>query len=89
LVRLVFTDGAKLDIPRTNLQGLREKPVSKLRDVRVVPTGTAITWPALNADFSVIGLLKGHYGNPTWMRQLADEEARREIRQTTAARASA
>jgi hypothetical protein len=74
LVRLFFSDGAIHNIPRKHLQGLRDAKPSELREIKILGIDTGISWPTLNADFSVLGLLKGHYGNPSWMKMLAEEE---------------
>jgi hypothetical protein len=62
---------AQLTIPRRLLQGLREATSAELRGGEVADAGTALTWPALDADFTVLSLLRGVYGGRRWMSELA------------------
>jgi hypothetical protein len=62
---------AELTIPRRLLQGLRDATPDNLRGGEVADAGTALTWPALDADFTVLSLLRGVYGGRRWMSELA------------------
>lgn len=66
-----MTNEAELTIPRRLLQGLRNATPDDLRDGQVAEEGTALTWPALDADFTVLSLLGGVYGGRRWMSELA------------------
>jgi Protein of unknown function (DUF2442) len=41
-----------------------------LAGVEVTPSGMGLHWEKLDADLSVPALLKGIYGNSSWMEQL-------------------
>lgn len=62
---------AQLTIPRRLLQGLRDAKPDELRGGQIADAGTALTWPALDADFTVLSLLSGVYGGRRWMSELA------------------
>jgi hypothetical protein len=62
---------AQLVIPRRLLQGLHNATPDELRGGEVADQGTALTWPALDADFTVMSLLRGVYGGRRWMSELA------------------
>ena len=62
---------AQLTIPRRLLQGLRDATPDELRSGEIAESGTALTWPALDADFTVLSLLSGVYGGRRWMSELA------------------
>jgi Protein of unknown function (DUF2442) len=62
---------ASLIIPRRLLQGLGDASVSELRNACVSGRGTSVSWPALDADFTIVSLLHGVYGGKKWMSELA------------------
>jgi hypothetical protein len=62
---------AALVIPRRLLQGLRDATSSDLQRGEIAGQGTALTWPALDVDFTVLALLRGVYGGRRWMSELA------------------
>lgn len=78
VLRLHISDGIQLDIPRQNLQGLRDRTPVELAAFEIDPLGLSISWPALDIDFSVEGLLGGQYGSPSWMKTLADQKRKQE-----------
>ena len=51
-------------------QGLRGASPDDLSEVELMPHGAALDWEKLDADFSVIGLLMGLFGNRAWMEEL-------------------
>lgn len=66
-----INNGAALIIPRRLMQGLRHATADALRNGIVTGDGTTLTWPALDADFTVMSLLRGVFGGPRWMSELA------------------
>ena len=66
-----MNNGARLVIPQRLMQGLRHATPDQLRDGIVTGQGTTLTWPVLDADFTVMSLLRGVYGGPRWMSELA------------------
>lgn len=70
-VTLSMSNRSELSVPVELLQGLSEATPTQLKDVVVMPVGTAIEWPQLDQQFSVAGLLAGVFGTKSWMRELA------------------
>lgn len=62
---------AELVIPRQLMQGLRDATPEALRGGEIAGQGTELTWPELDADFTVMSLLRGVYGGRKWMSELA------------------
>jgi len=62
---------AELVIPRRLMQGLQDATPEALRGGEIADQGTALTWPELDADFTVMSLLRGVYGGRQWMSELA------------------
>jgi hypothetical protein len=66
-----MNNGAALVIPRHLLQGLANGSPAQLRIACVAARGTAVSWPELDADFTIVSLLHGIYGGKRWMSELA------------------
>lgn len=58
-------------------QGLRGASAEDLADVEVMPTGYALRWRRLDADFTVSGLLTGIFGTKRWMSEIASDMGRK------------
>jgi len=71
VVVVEMNNGASLVIPRRLLQGLDDASPARLKYGSIAGQGTAITWPRLDADFSVMSLLRGIYGGKRWASELA------------------
>ncbi|HEY1883231.1 MAG TPA: DUF2442 domain-containing protein [Candidatus Cybelea sp.] len=70
-VLIEMNNGAALIIPRRLLQGLRAASPAQLRRARIDAKGTVVSWPELDADFTIVSLLHGVYGGKRWMSELA------------------
>ena len=66
-----MNNGAALVIPRRFMQGLSDASVEQLQQGTIARRGTALSWPDLDADFTIISLLGGVYGGKQWMSELA------------------
>jgi hypothetical protein len=66
-----MNNGASLVIPRQLLQGLGDASHLQLRNAYVSGRGTSLSWPDLDADFTIMSLLHGVYGGKKWMSELA------------------
>ena len=84
-VALDLTNGCRFAFPARALQGLGDATDEQLGTVEVTPGGYGLHWEALDADFTVPGLLMGLFGTQAWMR----EHARRAGRATSPAKAAA
>ena len=69
-----LTNGCVFAFPARALEGLGEASDEALAALEITPGGHGLHWPALDADFTVPGLLMGLFGTQTWM---AREQARR------------
>ncbi len=66
-----LNNGSTFIFPPELAQGLRDASAKDLADVVVMPTGYALRWERLDADFTVIGLLAGIFGTKAWMSELS------------------
>jgi hypothetical protein len=72
-----MNNGASLVIPRDLLRGLSDGLPSQLRNVQISGRGTSLTWPDLDADFTILSLLHGVYGGKKWMSELPPKTVKR------------
>lgn len=85
-VAVDLTNGCRFAFPARSLQGLAKASDAELAAVEILGTGYALHWQALDADFTVPGLLMGVFGTRAWM---ASELARRAGRTRSPAKAAA
>jgi hypothetical protein len=69
-VLIDLDNGCTLLVPPELAQGLTGASPTKLADVVVLGPGTAVSWPQLDVQFSVTGLLTGIFGTRAWMAEL-------------------
>jgi hypothetical protein len=84
-VKLAFLAGVEVSIPRTMIPGLENAGQSNLKIVHVSPAGDALSWPALDVDVHVLGLVERVLGNHLF----TEENGRRRGRRASKAKASA
>ena len=65
-----LTNGCVFMFPPELAQGLSGAAPEDLAEIEVLPAGVALRWPALDADFTVTGLLAGLFGTRAWMSEL-------------------
>jgi hypothetical protein len=70
-VKIEMNNGASLVVPRRLLQGLNGASPAQLRRARIADQGVVISWPDLDADFTIMSLLHGVYGGRRWMSEFA------------------
>ena len=63
LIDLKFGGGGSMAIPRTAVPGLQRASASKLASVTVSPAGDALSWPSLDVDVYVPGLVERAFGS--------------------------
>ena len=81
-----LTNGCSFVFPPRALQGMAEASDADLAGIEIMGLGYGLHWPALDADFTVPGLLMGIFGTRAWM---ASELARRAGQSTSPAKAAA
>lgn len=81
-----LTNGCSFVFPARSLQGLARASDAELADIEILGAGHGLHWEALDADFTVAGLLMGVFGTRAWM---TSELARRAGQATSPAKAAA
>ena len=65
-----LANGLTISFPPELLQGLEEASHEELSEIRVLPTGNALSWDRLDVQFSIPRLVHGVFGNKPWMAHL-------------------
>lgn len=63
-------NGSALMVPVDLMQGLRGASDEDLADFQLMPRGFDLHWRALDAQFTIAGLLAGRLGTKAWMAEL-------------------
>ncbi len=84
-VRLTFRRGGSMMIPTRLIPGLARQPASVLAVVEVSPAGDALSWPSLDVDVFIPGLVERAFGT----RLFAAATGQRGGRRRTKAKAAA
>src|SRR5688572_10293955 len=82
---LTFRGGGTMAIPRKMIPGLEKAPAGKLATILVSPAGDALSWPSLDVDVYVPGLVERAFGS----RLFASATGRRGGRRRSKAKAKA
>jgi hypothetical protein len=85
LIDLTFGGGGSMAIPRKIVPGLERASLSKLESVVVSPAGDALSWPSLDVDVYIPGLVERAFGT----RLFAAATGRRGGRRRSKAKAAA
>lgn len=89
LIHVALQNGASFSFPPHLAQGLQNASSAQLARIEVSPMGTGLSWPLLDADLTVEGLLGGIFGSRAWIRAHAAKAGRvRSEAKTIAARAN-
>lgn len=73
MLELELRGGMKLLIPAHLLQGVADQNAESIARVELSACGSALHWPALDADFSIQSLAAGSFGSASWMQKLEEE----------------
>ena len=85
LIDLKFGGGGSMAIPRNAVPGLQRASTSAIESIVVSRAGDALSWPSLDVDVYVPGLVERVFGN----RLLAAATGRRGGRRRSKAKAAA
>src|SRR6266540_4021902 len=85
LIELEFAGGSSMTILRKIVPGLERASTSKLGSIVVSPAGDALSWPSLDVDVYVPGLVERAFGT----RLFAAATGRRGGRRRSKAKAAA
>lgn len=69
-VVLELNNGCTLLVPPELAEGLRGASPTDLTGAQILGPGTTVSWPKLDVQFSVAGLLAGIFGTRTWMAEI-------------------
>lgn len=84
-IDLKFSDGGSMSIPRRIVPGLERATGSKIESIVVSPAGDALSWPALNVDIYVPGLVERAFGTRLFAASTGRRGGRRRSKAKTAA----
>ena len=70
-IKLKLSNGSEFLFPPKLVEGLGEASEDDLSDIEILGIGLGITWPRLDIDLSVQGLLQGAFGTRQWMAKQA------------------
>lgn len=76
LIHVGLQNGASFSFPPALAQGLQNATAVQLAHIDISPMGTGLSWPLLDVDLNVEGLLKGVFGSQPWMRAHAAKAGR-------------
>ena len=76
LIQVDLQNGASFSFPPHLAQGLQNASSAQLANIEVSPMGIGLSWPLLDADLTVEGLLNGVFGSRAWMRAHAAKAGR-------------
>jgi len=62
--------GARFIFPPKLAQGLADAGDQALSNIQISPSGSGLSWPDLDVDFSLPSLMAGVFGTHDWMRKL-------------------
>ena len=88
-IELEFRSGGVITVPRQVVPGLAGMSTSALDAIRVSPAGDALSWPSLDADVYVPGLVERTFGTRLFARATGQRGGlRRSTAKADAARAN-
>jgi len=68
--------GAMFAFPTDFAQGIAGAAAEDLDKIEVSPSGEALRWPTLDADFSLPELMLGVFGTKAWMQRLRRQQSK-------------
>jgi hypothetical protein len=83
-IELKFSGGGSMSIPRAIVPGLDQASRSTVQRVVVSPAGDALSWPSLNVDVYVPGLLERAFGTNLCAVSAQRHSGRRRAKHNTA-----
>ena len=84
-IELRFRGGGSMTIPRQIVPSLDGVPASALGSISVSPAGDALSWPSLDVDLYVPGLVERAFGTRLFARATGQRGGRRRSKAKAAA----
>ena len=82
---LRFRGGGTMTIPRQIVPGVDDAPAAALGSITVSPAGDALSWPSLDVDVYVPGLVERAFGTRLFARATGQRGGRRRSKAKAAA----
>ena len=77
VIDLRFRSGGSMTIPRQIVPGLDDVPASALAAITVSPAGDGLSWPSLDVDVYIPGLVERAFGTRLFARATGQRGGRR------------
>ena len=74
MIAVSLSNGAEVRFPVSKLQGLAGAAADDLAEIEIDPAGHGLSFPKLDADFSLPDLIQGIFGSRAWMAALLGAE---------------
>lgn len=84
-INLEFRSGGAMTIPRGVVPGLEDGPTMALETICVQPAGDALSWPSLDVDVYVPGLVERAFGTRLFARATGQRGGQRRSKAKAAA----
>ncbi len=79
MVAVSLSNGAEVRFPVSKLQGLAEATAEDLAEIEIDPSGYGLSFPKIDADFSLPDLIQGVFGSRAWMAALLGSEGGKSV----------
>ncbi len=76
MIAVALSNGVEVRFPAGRMQGLRGAQAEELAVIEIDPDGYGLSFPRLDADFSLPALLDGIFGSRKWMAAVSGAEDR-------------
>jgi hypothetical protein len=70
MIVIGLSNGAEVRFPTDKLEGVAGAPSENLAVIEIDPSGYGLSFPRLDADFSLEGLMQGVFGSRQWMASI-------------------
>jgi len=74
MIAVSLSNGAEVRFPAAKLQGLAGAKADELAHIEIDPAGYGLSFPKLDADFSLPALMQGIFGSRAWMAAILGSE---------------
>jgi Protein of unknown function (DUF2442) len=74
MIAVTLSNGTEVRFPVDRLQGLAGAKADELAQIEIDPAGYGLSFPKLDADFSLPDLMQGVFGSRAWMAAMLGRE---------------
>ncbi len=79
MIAVALSNGVEVRFPAGRMQGLSGARAEDLAVIEIDPDGYGLSFPRLDADFSLPALLDGIFGSRKWMAAVSGAEDREPV----------